>query len=86
MKIEKQGFRLNTKEQEEAFLLNNMRKLLYMDESNLNNEQKKEIVNTKSIINEELEKLKRGLKINEEDFIEVKNVINKYSKYIKKEY
>lgn len=86
MKTEKQGFELDTKEQKEAFLLNSMRKLLYMDESNLKNEQKKEILDIKSAINEELEKLKCGLKINEQVFIEAKNVINKYSKYIKKEY
>ena len=74
------------KNKKKAFLLNNMRKLLYMDESNLENEQKKEIVYAKSIINNELKKLKHGLKINEQVFIEVKDITNKYSKYIKKEY
>lgn len=86
MKPEKQEVKLNEREQKKAFLLNNMRKLLYMDESNLENEQKKEIVYAKSIINNELEKLKHGLKINEQVFIEVKDITNKYSKYIKKEY
>lgn len=77
---------MKSKTQQEGFLLNNMKKLMYINENGFTEEQKQEILYAKTIISDELEKLKHNLEINEQVFTKVQKIINKYSKYIREEY
>ena len=75
-----------TKEEQEAFLLNNLKKLVYIDNKLLNDIQKDEVKIAKSKINNLLDGLRNGkTELNENDYIEIKNIIKKYSRYIMKE-
>lgn len=74
------------KQQKYNTLLNNMRKLLYINEKNLSEEQRQEIQNLKFTINNYLEIMKSNQDIDEQDCIQIQNDVEKYSKFINKEY
>lgn len=69
-----------------GFFINSLKKLECIDESNFTKDQKEEILYAKTIVCNELEKIKHDNKPNEKSIIEIQNIINKYTKYIMKEY
>ena len=70
---------LEKESQQEVFLLNSMKKLEYINEKDFTEEQKGDISHAKTIIVNNLESLKHNQNINENDFVEIQNIINKYS-------
>ena len=77
---------LEEKSQQESFLLNSMRKLVYVNDKGFTPEQRGEISYIKLLISDNLNALRHNQDINRNDFIEIQNTVNRYSKYIIKNY
>lgn len=75
-----------TKDQQKNYLLNSMKKLEFINEEQLNKNQKNEILTAKNEIVNQLEKLKTNNELNKESIIAILEIIQKYSKYIRNEY